>query len=150
MSDECKICTFYIDNYFFGLDVSRIQEVIRYQEMTRIPLSHETISGLINMRGQIVTAINMRKRLGFAAMPEDEKPLNIIVRTEDGAVSLLVDNIGDVIDINRDRFEALPENLKGELLNVLKEVCKLDDKLLLILDIEQVLHIEHEDVNVIN
>lgn len=147
MTDECKICTFHVAEYFFGLDVSRIQEVIRYQEMTHIPLAHETISGLINMRGQIVTAINMRQRLGFSAMPENEKPLNIIVRTDDGAVSLLVDNIGDVIDIPRDTFEALPENLKGDIQQVLKEVCKLDNKLLLILDIEQVLNIGQEELS---
>jgi len=65
MTNERKICTFYLDNYFFGVDVFQIQEVIRYHEMTTVPLADQTISGLINLRGQIVTAIDMRKRLDF-------------------------------------------------------------------------------------
>lgn len=136
---ERKICTFYLDNYFFGLDVSQIQEVIRYHEITAVPLADETISGLINLRGQIVTAIDMRKRLDFPMLQEGQKPTNIIVRTDDGAVSLWVDDIGDVIDLAGDTFELPPENLEGEIRNVLKEVCKYENKLLLILDIGQVL-----------
>ncbi len=146
MSDTSKICTFYVHNYFFGIEVSKIQEVIRYQEMTHVPLTDAIICGLINLRGQIVTAVDMRKRLGFPEIQEDVKPTNVIVRTEDGAVSLLVDDIGDVIDISRDIFDVPPENLKGGIRLMLQEVCKLEDKLLLILDIEQVLSIGQEDL----
>ncbi|WP_133137771.1 chemotaxis protein CheW [Legionella rowbothamii] len=139
MTNERKICTFYLDNYFFGVDVFQIQEVIRYHEMTTVPLADQTISGLINLRGQIVTAIDMRKRLDFPMLEENQKPTNIIVRTDDGAVSLWVDDIGDVIDLSADTFESPPENLQGEIRTVLKEVCKFENKLLLILDIGQVL-----------
>lgn len=139
MSNERKICTFYLDNYFFGLDVSQIQEVIRYHEMTEVPLADKTISGLINLRGQIVTAIDMRKRLDLPNISAGQKPTNIIVRTDDGAVSLWVDDIGDVIDLAADTFELPPENLEGEIRNVLKEVCKFENNLLLILDIGQIL-----------
>ena len=139
MSDERKICTFYIENHFFGIDVDQVQEVIRYHEMTIVPLADKTISGLINLRGQIVTTIDMRKRLDFPIMMENQKPTNIIVRTDDGAVSLLVDDIGDVIDIFANNFELPPENLEGEIRQVLKEVCKNENKLLLILDIAKIL-----------
>lgn len=139
MSDERKICTFYIENHFFGIDVDQVQEVIRYHEMTIVPLADKTISGLINLRGQIVTTIDMRKRLDFPIMMENQKPTNIIVRTDDGAVSLLVDDIGDVIDIFANNFELPPENLEGEIRQVLKEVCKYENKLLLILDIAKIL-----------
>lgn len=149
MSQSRLICTFYVDKFFFGIDVNKIQEVIRYQEMTYIPLTHHTISGLINMRGQIVTAIDMRKRLSFSELPEDEKPTNVIVQTDDGAVSLLVDNIGDVIDIPNESFEPPPENLNGAIRQVLKEVCQFDEQLLLILDIDQVLHLQEEEFDAI-
>lgn len=145
MSDTSKICTFYVHNYFFGIEVFKIQEVIRYQEMTHVPLTDSIICGLINLRGQIVTAVDMRKRLGFPELEKEVKPTNVIVRTEDGAASLLVDDIGDVIDISRDTFDAPPENLKGGIRTMLQEVCKLEDKLLLILDIDQVLSIGQED-----
>ncbi len=146
MSDTSKICTFYVHGYFFGIEVFKIQEVIRYQEMTHVPLTDVTICGLINLRGQIVTAVDMRKRLGFPMMNADEKPTNVIVRTEDGAVSLLVDDIGDVIDISRDTFDVPPENIKGGIRTMLLEVCKLEDTLLLILDIEQVLSMDQDDL----
>lgn len=139
MSDERKICTFYVNNFFLGIDVFKIQEVIRYQEMTHVPLTNPTISGLINMRGQIVTAIDMRKRLEFPPAEDQDKPTNVIVRTDDGAVSLLVDAIGDVIDVSEDDFELPPENVKGNFQQILREVCQLNDQLLLILDIDQIL-----------
>ncbi len=141
MDNERKICTFYLDDYYFGIDVFQIQEVIRYHEMTIVPLADQTISGLINLRGQIVTAIDMRKRLDFLPVSDEHKPTNIIIRTEDGAVSLWVDDIGDVIDLSLDSFESPPENLKGEIRNVLKEVCKFENKLLLILDVGEVLNL---------
>lgn len=146
MGDERKICTFFVGHHYFGIDVAEVQEVIRYQEMTQVPLADETISGLINLRGQIVTAIDMNQRLGFSIMAEQKLPTNIIVRTTDAAVSLLVDDIGDVIDISSDHFEAPPKNLQGDLRRMLKDVCKLDHVLLLILDLELVLNFDQEDI----
>lgn len=143
MNNERKICTFYVDSFFFGIDVSKIQEVIRYQEMTHVPLTNRTISGLINMRGQIVTAIDMRERLHFESLAKDQKPVNIIVNLDDGPVSMLVDSIGDVIDIPLDMFEIPPESVRGNFKKVLKEVCQLEDQLLLILDIETLLCVEN-------
>jgi len=69
MSDSQQFCTFYLDGHFFGVEVVKVQEVIRYQEMTRVPLAHGTIRGLINLRGQIVTAIDLRRRLDLPGLP---------------------------------------------------------------------------------
>lgn len=136
-----KICTFHIDNFFFGIDVEHIQEVIRYQEMAHVPLANAVIGGLINIRGQIVTALNMRERLGFIS--SDKQPMNIIVRWQDSLVSLLVDNIGDVIDIPIDEFRTAPENVKGNFQLLLKEICQIDEDLLLILDVDELLKIDN-------
>jgi purine-binding chemotaxis protein CheW len=89
--------TFFVADLFFGVDVLRVQEVLRYQQMTRIPQAPAVVAGLINLRGQIVIAIDMRRRLGLPPRPGDQSPMNIVVRTDDGAVSLLVDEIGDVL-----------------------------------------------------
>ncbi|MGQ3891285.1 chemotaxis protein CheW [Legionella sp. CNM-4043-24] len=144
MTTERKVCTFCVNDHYFGLDIAEVQEIIRYQEMTSVPLADETVSGLINLRGQIVTAIDMNVRLGFVRTLDAKQLINIVVRTEDSAVSLLVDAIGDVIDIPENSIEPAPDNVKGRLHKMLKEVCKLDDRLLLILDLEQVLKIEQE------
>src|SRR5579863_3440533 len=111
VSHAQQFCTFYVDRQFFGVPVQQVQEVIRYQEMTRVPLVPQVIRGLINLRGQIVTAIDLRRRLGMAERPADQLPMNVVVRTDDGALSLLVDEIGDVIEVEESSFEPPPETL---------------------------------------
>jgi purine-binding chemotaxis protein CheW len=95
------------------------------------------IEGLINLRGQIVTAIDMRRRLGLPPRGGDLTPMNMVVRTEDGAVSLLVDEIGDVLDVDAATYERPPESLAPAAREIILGVYKLPDRLLLILDAER-------------
>src|ERR1700722_8669111 len=113
MADEHQYCTFYVAGHYFGLDVLKVQEIIRYQEMTRVPLAHPVVRGLINLRGQIVTALDLRLRLDLPARPDNQLPVNVVIRTDDGAVSLLVDEIGDVLEVSIRDFERPPETLRG-------------------------------------
>jgi purine-binding chemotaxis protein CheW len=129
-----QYATFFVDGLFFGIDVLEVQEVLRYQEMTCVPLAPEVIEGLINLRGQIVTAIDMRRRLRLKPRNDGRTPMNTVVRTEEGAVSLLVDEIGDVISVESDAFERPPDNLSAEARELLQGVYKLKDRLLLVLD----------------
>jgi purine-binding chemotaxis protein CheW len=137
MSSNLQFCTFYVDGLFLGVDVLRVQEVIRFQEMTRVPLASPMVSGLINLRGQIVTAIDLRRRLSLTDRPADQLPMNVVVRTEDGAVSLLVDDIGDVLEVDESTFERPPETLAGAARQIVQGVYKLKDRLLLVIDTEQ-------------
>jgi purine-binding chemotaxis protein CheW len=129
-----QLCTFYLDGHFFGVDAQSVQEVIRYQEMTRVPLTPECVNGLINLRGQIVTAIDMRKRLGLPDRPADKRPMNVVVRSDEGAVSLLVDQIGDVIEVYSEDFETPPDTLRGPARELVQGAYKLDGRLLLVLN----------------
>lgn len=137
MSVTQQYCTFLVADRFFGVDVTRVQEVIRYQEMTRVPLASPVISGLINLRGQIVTALDMRARLGLPPRPSDRLPMNVVVRTDDGAVSLLVDEIGDVVEVDDASRERVPETLASGARELIAGVCKLKDRLMLVLDTER-------------
>jgi len=141
MSVNKQFCTFYLNGLFFGVEVLKVQEVIRYQQMTRVPLATRTIEGLINLRGQIVTAVDLRRRLELPPRSDDRLPTNVVVRTEDGAVSLLVDEIGDVVEIEDDIFEAPPETLKGVAHDLVTGVYKMKDRLLLILDTEKTVNL---------
>ena len=134
MAQNEQLCTFFLDGHFFGVPVQQVQEVIRYQEMTRVPLVPQVVRGLINLRGQIVTAIDLRRRLGMSERPADQLPMNVVVRTDDGALSLLVDEIGDVIEVEEKTFEHPPETLKGLALDMIRGVHKLPERLLLLLD----------------
>src|SRR5262245_40773456 len=112
MDRERQYCTFYVAGHYFGLDVLKVQEIIRYQEMTRVPLAASVVSGLINLRGQIVLAIDLRRRLDLEDRPADQLPVNVVVHTDDGAVSMLVDEIGDVLHVPEELFERPPETLQ--------------------------------------
>ena len=137
MASSQQFCTFFLDGHFFGTPVPQVQEVIQYQVMTRVPLAPSVVSGMINLRGQIVSAIDLRRRLGFPDRPADQLPMNVVVRTNEGAVSLLVDEIGDVIEVEEEALESPPETLQGFAREVVRGVYKLSGRLLLVLDTER-------------
>ena len=132
-----QFSTFFVADLFFGVDVLNVQEVLRFQPMTPGPQAPGVIEGLINLRGQIVTAIDMRRRLGLPTRSGDKSPMNMVVRTADGAVSLLVDEIGDVLDMDAATYERTPENLDPAARELIRGVYKLKGRLLLILDAER-------------
>lgn len=148
MTDARQYCTFFLDSYYFGIDVLQVQEVIRYQEMTRVPLAPAVVRGLINLRGQIVTAIDLRRRLDLPDRPEGLLPVNVVLRTDDGAVSLLVDEIGDVQHVPEDSFERPPETLRGAARELIRGAYKLADRLLLALDLDRLLDPKAFDIPV--
>jgi len=133
-----QLCTFQLAGAAFGVDVTHVQEVIREQEMTRVPLAPPMISGLINLRGQIVSAIDMRTRLGLPSRSDETPPMNVVVRTDEGAMSLLVDQIGDVVEVGDEAFERPPETLDLATKELVQGVYKLEGQLLLLLDTARV------------
>jgi purine-binding chemotaxis protein CheW len=139
MQKNQQYTTFYLDGQFFGVEATKVQEIIRFQPMTRVPLAAREVAGLINLRGQIVTAIDLRERLHLAARVGERQPMNVVVRSAEGAVSLLVDEIGDVVEVNEDTFEPPPETVDEVARELVRGTYKLDDKLLLILDTERAL-----------
>lgn len=139
-----QYATFFVDGMFFGVEVLKVQEVLRYQEMTCVPLAPEIIQGLINLRGQIVTAVDMRRRLKLAPRDAGAQPMNMVVRSEEGAVSLLVDEIGDVIEVSGSCYEPPPVNMPAAQRALVDGIYKLDDKLLLVLNTDRTLKIQAE------
>jgi purine-binding chemotaxis protein CheW len=141
VAQTTQYATFVVDDLFFGIDVLRVQEVLCYQEMTRIPLAPTVAQGLINLRGQIVTALDMRCRLGLTPRGVDRLPMNLVVRTEEGPVSLLVDEIGDVLQLDSADFESAPDNLTPAARELVQGVYKLKGRLLLVLDPDRTLEV---------
>ncbi len=140
-SESVQLATFTVDRFLFGMDVLSVQEVLRFQRMTRVPLAPPVIVGLINLRGQIVPAIDMRRRLCLGPRAEGELPMNMVVRSEEGAVSLLVDDIGDVLELNSSQFESTPANVASNARELIRGVYKLKDRLLFLLDTEKVIDV---------
>lgn len=137
--EDLRYCTFQLGDLYLGVEVTRVQEVLRYQDTTRIPLVTGVIDGLINLRGEIVTTIDLRRRLDLPEREGGEHPMNVVIRTDDGVVSLLVDEIDDVLEVADEMFEPPPPTLVGVSRDLVVGVYKLDGRLLLILDTDKVL-----------
>lgn len=165
---EQQICTFFLNGIYFGIDVKHIQEVIRPQAMTRVPLASADICGLINLRGQIITVIDLQRRLEMSEPERGREPLsgrggeesaslmlhqfssklvnepqgfNIIICCDDEIVSLLVDRVGDVLEFPQHTFQPPPATLKGRMRQMLAGAYQLQNGFLLILDTEKILNI---------
>ena len=141
-----QLCTFRLGEMWLGVEVSNVQEIIRFQELTSVPLTTNSLQGLINLRGQIVTVVDLRHRLGVEDDAALEEPTNVVLRTEDGAVSIPVDAIGDVLDVDNRRYEEPPETMTGDARELIAGVYKLEGHLLMMLDVEKTVCCEMADL----
>ena len=135
MADQRQLCTFFLEERFFGIEVERVQEVIRYQTVTPVPLAPAVGRGLINLRGQIVTAIDLRRLLQVEDRTDERLPINIVMHARQGIFSLLVDRIGDVLEVDEDSFEHPPDTLDGIARELIRGAYKLQGRLLLVLNV---------------
>jgi len=141
-----QFCTFRLAQHLCGIDVLVVHEILRQQPMTKVPLAPPVVKGLINLRGQIITALDMRTRLGFPPREDGKLPINIVVTVGEGAeastAALLVDEIGDVVEIDPATCEPPPDTIPGALKDLIQSVCKLEKGLILILDTAKAVKVE--------
>ncbi len=138
MATSHKYATFYLNGICFGVPIEKVQEVLEFQEITPVPLSPPVLPGIINLRGQILTAIDLKTRLDLSENSSKEQPMMIVVRTGEGPMNLIVDKIGSVLDVDAAQFEKPTETLKPGVRAVTTHVCKLEGRLLLVLDTEKI------------
>ncbi|WP_375506006.1 chemotaxis protein CheW [uncultured Nostoc sp.] len=146
---EQQICTFFLKGVYFGIDVQHVQEVIRPQATTPVPLAPPDICGLINLRGQIITVIDLQRRLEMSQaqtqsttkLVDAAQGFNIIVCFDNEVVSLSVDRVGDVLEFAQNTFQPPPATLKGRMRQMLAGAYLLPDGFLLVLDAEKILDV---------
>ena len=131
-------CTFHVDHLLVGIEVSRVQEVVRHQPMTPVPRGPREVQGLINLRGQIVTAIDVRRWLDLPPREVGAEPTNAVVRLDDEAISLLVDGAGEVVTPPADAFEPVPPTASERIRSLFVGTYKLPERLLLVLDASEI------------
>ena len=129
--------TLIVDNQMFGIPVLEIRDILRTTKMTNIPLSPPEVEGSLNLRGHIVTAINVRRRLG---LPEKERRsgeelMNVVVERGEEMYSLIVDNVGDVLSLNKESFESVPSTLDPVWRTIARGIYQMDDRLMVIADV---------------
>lgn len=137
-----QICTFFLEDIYFGIEIESVREVIRQPPLTRIPLAPADICGLMNLRGQVIPVVDLPCRLGLRATScvlGDRTAYNTIVDANDDVVSFIVDDIGDVLQCPSDTFEPPPAHLNADIRSFLKGAYKLDRGFLLVLNPTQIL-----------
>jgi purine-binding chemotaxis protein CheW len=138
VTNTITMVTFYMDNFLFGIPANKVMEINKEIDITPVPLSDEHILGIMNLRGQIVTVMDLTKKLkiGLKIIPK----LNLIVKDEgEVPVSFVIEEIGEILEIPPSKLEKVPDKLEGISKEYIKNVYQLPDKLLLILDIEKVI-----------
>jgi purine-binding chemotaxis protein CheW len=142
-----QLSTFHVGQYLFGVEVSLVQEIVRLQTITPVPLSGREIAGLINLRGEVLTAVDLRARLGLPPRDSGRDPINVVVRVDEEPVSLLVDEIGGVQEVSSVPFEATPTTVDPHVRHLLLGAYTLPERLLLSLDARKVLAMSEHRVS---
>ena len=134
-----ELATFYVGEALCGIDILKVQEINKLLEMTSVPQSPEYVMGILNLRGQIITVIDLGKKLGLCSTRLDGESRNIIVNSENEYTGLLVDRISDVAIADWDKVEPPPANIGGVQGKYFEGVFKTDKTLIGILNVDGVL-----------
>lgn len=129
-----KVCTFHIGPHLFGIDVESMREVLEHWVTTPVPLTPRCVLGVINLRGQIMMTIDLRRRLGIVDRESGLPQVSLVVHTAFEHVAFVVDSVGDVLEVREDQLEPSPETLSGESRELIRGVYKLPTQLILVLD----------------
>ncbi len=139
-----ELATFYVGNALCGMDILKIQEINKLMEMTRVPQAPEYVTGILNLRGQTVTIIDLARKLGLGETDFDDDPRNIIVNALGEHIGLLVKSISDVVMADPDRIETAPANMSGIQGSFFTGVYKTESKLIGILNVDEVLKLDSD------
>ncbi|MBI1347735.1 chemotaxis protein [bacterium] len=139
VQEDRQYVSFLIDGELMGVPVSTVQEVLTSQQIARTPLARNEVAGLLNLRGQIVTAVNLRRRLGLPDREANETSMNVVVRFHGESFSLLVDEVGDVISVDGLRMEPPPRTLDARWRSLVQGVLRLEQGLFVVLDLTAIL-----------
>ncbi len=139
LENNTELATFYVGKALCGIDILSIQEINKHFEVTTVPQSPDYVVGVLNLRGRIVTILDLGKKLGLSQIEKDKRNRNIIVRSQDEHIGLMVDAISDVVTAEKEKIEPAPSNISGLKGRFFKGVMKTKTSLIGILDIEEVL-----------
>lgn len=139
LDETIQYVTIYISDQLFGLPISRVHDVFVPESMTRVPLSRPEVAGVLNLRGRIVTAIDMRRRLGLKQLADVQSLMAIGIEFKEESYGLIIDSVGEVLDLSESSKEAVPSNLDPRWAEIAAGVHRLDNNLMVILDVDRVL-----------
>lgn len=141
-----QFSAFYLENRLYGIEVGRVQEVVRSMVMTPIPLAPNYVRGLINLRGQVATAVGLRQLFGFNDSMPDEF-INIVCKFDGMLISFQVDEIGDVIEVSESEFEQTPQTISEDIRQFMLGVYKISNSLMSAIDVDNIIKFLNHKAN---
>ncbi len=142
--DLLQLVSFVIENEEFGIDILKVQEIIRPVDITRVPNAPTFVEGVINLRGRIVPVVDLRKRFSLAEREQDQHTRIVVVELSDKVVGFIMDAVKEVIRVDRSVIEPPPDLAIGIDTHYIKGVAKLEDRLLILLELEEVLSVDEK------
>jgi purine-binding chemotaxis protein CheW len=143
-NQELQLVSFHVGNEEFGIDILRVKEIIRILEITKVPNSPDYVEGVINLRGRVIPIIDLRVRLKVTKTVLNTNSRIIVLEIEDKTVGFIVDSVSEVLRISTSLIEAPPSIVSNINSEYITAIVKLDDKLLILLDMEKVLSAEEK------
>ncbi len=141
-----ELVTVRLEGQLLGIPVLAVHDVLSAQKITRIPLAPDWVAGVLNLRGRIVTAINLRQRLGFPPRSDDLEDMSVVLEFKGEPYSLQIDEVGDVLRFEDDQLERNPVTLDPRWREVSRGIYRLDGELLVVLDVEKLLDFDQQTV----
>ena len=138
--------TMLIADQWFGIPVLGVQEVLGPQNIARVPLAPGEVAGSLNLRGRIATAIELRKRLDLPGREEGQSEMSIVVDRKGELYSLIIDSVGEVLTVTRADFERNPPTLEPAVRDISQGIYRLEDRLVVVLDVERLLNQEQDNI----
>ena len=136
---ELQFATFYVGHMLLGVDIRVVQEINRQSEITQVPHAPDYVRGVINLRGEVATVVDLRSILGLPASDTSRQTRNLIVHHHGEAIGLLVDRISDILTLRDDEINPPPTNVDGVDGRLMSGVCTLDSEIVVLLNIDEVL-----------
>ena len=146
-TDERQIASFHLGDMLLGIDLNHIHEINRLVDVTPVPHAHKAVRGVINLRGDVVSVVDLRAILGLAPLEITNRTRNVIVNSRDERIGLLVDRIADVVNTSEDTLLPPPANLSGIDGRFFDSVFANGDELMVILNVEETLADENTNLN---
>ena len=143
--DARQFVTLYLGNQLFGIPVLQVHDILAQQRITPVPLAQPAILGSLNLRGRIVTAIDMRTAIGLEKLPADAIRMNVVVEHANDLYSLVVDRVGEVLTVPEKSYERNPGTLDVRFRQVSAGIYRLDSGLLVVLDVARLLKFDLSD-----
>ncbi len=141
---ERQLVVFGLGDEEFGVDIIQVQEIVRLQEVTKIPNAPEFVEGIVNLRGKVIPLIALRKRFGFAQVDHDDDSRIIVTSVNENLIGIIVDNVSEVIRLQEEQIEPPPNIVAGIGREYLQGVGKVEDRLVVLLELDRILNLDEK------